>query len=137
MPSKLFLLITIFVIINFILCSLFYLMNYCTDYFHWWNIKSINSWHELPPHSLHVMGPRHCQRVDKPHPASIASTRPAGARCYWKQVAQVVRNRSCVTDWYKRKFSQYILNRDDIKNTGFLWSSSYKSGIQSISTILP
>jgi hypothetical protein len=51
----------------------------------------------------------------KPHPASIASTRPAVARCALKQVAQVVQNRSCVTNWHKKKFSQDMIYRDDIK----------------------
>ena len=64
---------------------------------------------------MHVTGPRHCPRIDEPHPASIASTLPAVAMCAWKQVAQVVRNRSCVTNWHKRKFSQDMLYRDDIK----------------------
>jgi hypothetical protein len=66
--------------------------------------------------SQHITGPPQCPRVDKPHPASIASTRLAVAGCAWKEVAQVVRNCSCVTDWDNRKFSQDILNGDDIKN---------------------
>ena len=37
------------------------------------------------------------------------------ARCAWKQVAQVVRNRAGVPNWHKRKFSQDMLNRDDIQ----------------------
>ena len=66
-------------------------------------------------HSLHVTGPRHCPRIDKPHSATIASTRPAVARRPFKQVAQVVRNRAFVPNWHKRKFSQDILDRDDIQ----------------------
>jgi hypothetical protein len=32
-----------------------------------------------------------------------------------KQVARVVRNRSCFTNWHKTKFSQDMIYRDDIK----------------------
>ena len=81
-------------------------------------------WHgpNCTSHSLHVTGPRHCPRIDEPHPASIASTRPAVARCDWKQIAQMVRNRACVPNWHKRKFSQDMLNRDDIQD----WFSMVK-----------
>ncbi len=72
-------------------------------------------------HSLHVTGPSHCPRIYEPHPAFIASTRPAVARCAWKQVAQMVRNRACVPNWHKRKFSQDILNRDDIQDKFSVW----------------
>ena len=74
-------------------------------------------WHgpNCTSHSLHVTGPRHCPRIDEPHPASIASTRPAVARCSWKQVAQVVRNLACVPNRHKKKFSQEMPNRDDIQ----------------------
>ncbi len=50
------------------------------------------------------------------HELTIASTLPAVARCSLKQVAQVVLNHSCVTNWHKRKFSQDVIYRDDIKN---------------------
>ncbi len=75
-------------------------------------------------HSLHVTGPRHWPRIDEPHPASIASTgtRPAVTRCAWKQIAQMVQNRACVPNWHKRKFSQDMLNRDDIQD----WFSMVK-----------
>ena len=81
-------------------------------------------WHgpNCTSHSLHVTGLRHCPRIDKPHPASITSTRPAVARCDWKQIAQMVRNRACVPNWHKRKFSQDMLNRDDIQD----WFSMVK-----------
>jgi hypothetical protein len=90
---------------------------YCyTNYY----IKKVQGgWHgpNSTSHSWHVTVPRHCPRVDEPNPASIASTRPVVARCAWKQVAQVVRNRACVPnrDRHKRKFSQDMLNRDDIQ----------------------
>jgi hypothetical protein len=73
--------------------------------------REANAWAFITDH-----GTTPCPRVDKPHPASIACTRPAVAGCAWKDVAQVVRNCSCVTDWDNRKFSQDILNGDDIKN---------------------
>ncbi len=76
-------------------------------------------------HSLHVTGPRHCPRVDEPHPASIASTRPAVARCTWKQVAQVVRNRAWSPTSTRGSFPR-ICSTGMTYSTGFLCSSSYK-----------
>jgi hypothetical protein len=73
-----------------------------------------------PSRSLHINGPRQCPRVDKPHPASIASTLPAVAGCARKEVAKVVLNCSHVTNWHDRKFSQDILHGDDIKNGLFV-----------------
>ena len=65
-----------------------------------------------PSCSLHITGPRQCPRVDKPHAASITSTLPAVAGCAREEVAKVMRNCSCVTDWHDRKFSKNILNWD-------------------------
>ena len=88
------------------------------------------SWHgpNCTSHSLHVTGPRHCPRIDEPHPASIASTRPVVARCAWKQIAQMVRNRACVPNWHKRKFSQDMLNRDDIQDWFLMVKLVYNLG---------
>ncbi len=60
----------------------------------------------------------------------------AVARCAWKQVAQVVWNRSCVTNWHKRKFPQDLVCTDD-KVRAFCGQARIHSGIQSTSTILP
>ncbi len=70
-------------------------------------------------YSLHILGPSgppQCPRVDKPHHESVAGTRLAVAGCVWKDVAQVVQNGPGVTDGNHRKFSQDILNGEDIKN---------------------
>ncbi len=40
--------------------------------------------------SLHIAGPSQCPLVDKPHPASVAGTRPAVAGCSRKEVAQAL-----------------------------------------------
>ena len=73
--------------------------------------------HSQPPfHSLHITRPSQCPRVDKPHPASVAGTRPAVAGCARKDVAQVVRNGSCVSNRHDSKFFQNALNGDDIEN---------------------
>ena len=48
--------------------------------------------------SLQITGPRQSPRIDKPHPASIARTRPAVAWCTWKKIAQMMRNCPCVTN---------------------------------------
>ncbi len=68
------------------------------------------------PISLHITGPSQCPRVDKPHLASIASTRPAVAGRARKEVAQVMWNCPCVADGYNWQFSQDILNRYDVQN---------------------
>ena len=70
----------------------------------------------LPFHSLHIPGPSQCPRVDKPHPASVAGTRPAVVGCARKDVAQVVRNGSCVSNRHNCKFSQNALNGNDVEN---------------------
>ena len=67
-------------------------------------------------HSLHITGPSQCPRVDKPHPASVAGTRPAVAWCSRKDVSQVVRNGSSVTNRHNRKFSQDTFDGDDVEN---------------------
>ncbi len=73
--------------------------------------------HSQPPfHSLHITGPSQCPRVDKPHPASVAGSRPAVAGCARKDVAQVVQNGSCVSNRHNRQLSQNALNGDDIEN---------------------
>ncbi len=100
------------------------LIYYYTNY----SIKMVQGgWHRpnSTSNSLHITGPRHCPRVDEPHPASIASTRPAVARCAWKQVAQVVLNRACFPNRHKRKFPR-ICSTGMTYSTVFLWSSSYQ-----------
>ena len=87
--------------------------------------------------SLHITGPTQSPRVDKPHPATIACTRPAVAGSAWKNIAQVVGNCSGITDGDNRKFPEDILNGYDVKN----WLSVVKLartgfGSQRISTIL-
>ena len=69
-----------------------------------------------PPHSLHITGPAQRTRVDKPHPTSVAGTRPAVARCALKEVAQTARNGSCVSNRYNCTFPQDTLNGDDVKD---------------------
>jgi hypothetical protein len=69
-----------------------------------------------PPHSLHITGPAQLPRVDKPHPTSVAGTRPAVAGCTRKEVAQVVLNGSSVSNKYDCKFSQDTLNGDIVEN---------------------
>ncbi len=59
-------------------------------------------------------------RLDKPHLASIASIRPTVAGCALKDVAKVVQNCSCVTDWHNRKFTEDMLDGNDIKNRLFV-----------------
>ncbi len=66
--------------------------------------------------SLHVTGPTQSPRVDKPHPATIACTRPAVAGSAWINIAQVVGNFSGITDGDNRKFSWDIMNGYDVKN---------------------
>ena len=66
--------------------------------------------------SLHITGPTQSPRVDKPHPATIACTRPAVAGSAWKNIAQVVGNCSGITDGDNRKFPEDILNGYDVKN---------------------
>ncbi len=66
------------------------------------------------------MGPAQGPRVDKPHIASIAHIQPAVAGCALKDVAKVVRNCSCVTDWHNRKFTQDMLDGGDIKDSLFV-----------------
>jgi hypothetical protein len=90
----------------------------------------------LPPRSLHITGPRQGPRVDKPHPASITSTRPAG--CAWKEVVQV--RRWCGTlpvppTGTTGGVSQDILNGDDVKKA-FCGLARIQSDIQLIITIL-
>jgi hypothetical protein len=60
-----------------------------------------------PFHSLHITGPSQCPRVEKPHPASVAGTRPAVAGCARKEVVQ---------DRHYRKFSQDTFDGDDVEN---------------------
>ena len=62
------------------------------------------------PPSLHITGPSQCPRVDNPHPASIAGTRPAVAGRPGKVVAQVVWNCPSVAHWYNRQFTEDTLN---------------------------
>ena len=65
------------------------------------------------PASLHITGPSKCPRVDKPHPASIAGTRPGRpevARRPGKVAVQVVWNCPCVAQWYNRQFTEDTLN---------------------------
>ena len=69
-----------------------------------------------PPSSLHITGPSKCPRIDKPHTASIARTRPAVARRAWKVVVQVVWDCPRITNRYNRQFSQDTLNRYYVQN---------------------
>ncbi len=71
-------------------------------------------------------------RVDKPHLASISRIRPAVAGRALKDVAKVVRNCSGVTDWHNRKFTQDMLDGNDIKNrlfvvklVNYLWANRF------------
>ena len=73
-----------------------------------------------PFHSLQITGPAQGPRVDKPHLASIARIRPAVAGRALKDVAKVVRNCSGVADWNNRKFTQDMLDGNDIKNRLFV-----------------
>jgi hypothetical protein len=68
------------------------------------------------PISLHITGPSQCPRVDKPHLASIASTRLAVAGRARNEVARVVWNCPRIADGYNWQFSQDILNRYDVQN---------------------
>ncbi len=63
--------------------------------------------------SLHVTGPSEFPRVDKPHAASIAGTRPAVAGSTRKDVVQMVWNCPCVADGYNWQFSQDTLYHYD------------------------
>ena len=76
-----------------------------------------------PSHSLQITGPAQGPRVDKPHLASIARIRPAVTGRALKGIAKVVRNSSGVADWHNRKFTQEMLDGNNIKNR-ILWSSS-------------
>ena len=79
--------------------------------------RTVTQCHQIPPpHSLHITGPAQRPRVDKPHPTSVAGTRPAVAGCARKEVAQVVRNGSGVSNRYDCKFSHDTLNGDDVEN---------------------
>jgi hypothetical protein len=82
------------------------------------------------------MGPAQGPRVDKPHLASIARIRPAVAGRALKDVAKVVRNCSGVADWHNRKFTQDMLDGNDIKNRLFVVKLVKLSESQPISTIL-
>ena len=66
------------------------------------------------PASLHITGPSQCPRVDKPHPAAIAGTRPAVARRPGKVVAQAVWDCPGVAYWYNRQFTQDRFNWYDV-----------------------
>ncbi len=66
--------------------------------------------------SLHVPGPSQSQRVDEPHPASIASTRSAVAGSARKCVAQVVLDSAGVSDWNHRKLAEDTLNGNDVQD---------------------
>ncbi len=92
----------------------------------------IMMWHdgraEIPPISLHITGPSQCPRVDKPHAASIAGTRPAVAGRTRKDVAQMVWNCPCVADWYRyRQFSQDILYWYELQNRVLMTELVYNS----------
>jgi hypothetical protein len=75
---------------------------------------------ELPLHSLQITGPAQGPRVDKPHLASIARIRPAVTGRALKDIAKVVRNGSGVADWHNRKFTQDMLDGNNIKNRLFV-----------------
>ncbi len=66
-------------------------------------------WHDgladTSPNLLNITGPSQCPRVDKPHPASIAATRPAVAGCVRKDVEQVIWNGPGVADGYSWQLS--------------------------------
>ena len=71
---------------------------------------------QSPFHSLRITGPSQYPRVDKPHPASVACTLPAAAGCARKDVAQVVRNGSGVSNRYNCKFPHNTFDGDDVEN---------------------
>ncbi len=62
------------------------------------------------PSQLHYIttGPSQCPRIDKPHTASIAWTRPAVARRLQKVVTQVVWDCPLATNWYKLHFFRIL-----------------------------
>jgi hypothetical protein len=78
-----------------------------------------------PFHSLHIAGPSKCPRVDKPHPASVAGTRPAvgapGKKVrMWYGMVPV--SPTGTTGSVPRICSMGMTYR-----TGFLWSSSNRT----------
>ncbi len=76
-------------------------------------------WHgglaDTSPISLHITGPSKCPLVDKPHPAFIATTRPAVTGCVREDVEQVVWNGPSVANGYNWQFSQDTLNRNIVQ----------------------
>ncbi len=66
--------------------------------------------------SIHYISRDHPNAHELTNPASIAGSRPAVAGCARKDVEQVVRNGSCVSNRHNRKLSQNALNGDDIEN---------------------
>ncbi len=65
---------------------------------------------------LHITRPSQCPGIDKPHPASIAGTRPAVAGRARKNVAQEVWHCPGVADGYDWQFAQdtlYLYNVQD------------------------
>ena len=79
--------------------------------------RTVAQCHQPPPLPfITYQGPSQCPWVDKPHPASVAGTRPAVTGCARKDVAQVVRKGSCVSNRHNSKFSQNALNGDDVEN---------------------
>ncbi len=87
-------------------------------------------WQNSTSHSLHVTGPRHCPRVDKPHPASITSTRPAQPALLSPGAPGNRLRRWCrivpVSPTGTRGSFPRIFSTGMTYSTGFLWSSWYK-----------
>ena len=81
-------------------------------------------WHDRradgPPSFIIYHGTNPSPRIDKPHTASIARTRPAVARRARKVVAQVVWDCPSVTYRYNRQFSQDTLNQYYVQNRIFV-----------------
>ena len=81
-----------------------------------------------PVDSLQVTEPSQRPRVDVPHPASIARTRPAVAGSARKGVAHAVRNSAGVSDRHDWKFAQDALNGNDIQDRFLVVKLVYHPG---------
>ena len=79
-------------------------------------IRPAGSRATIPCDLLHVTGPSQCPRVDEPHSASVARTWSAVAGSARKGVAHAVRNSTGVPDRHQGKFTQDILNGNDIQD---------------------
>ena len=94
------------------------------------HMEPFSMWHDRRsnrPASLHITGPSQSPRVNKPHPASIAGTRPAVPWRPGKVDAQMVWNCPCVAHWYNRQFTEDTLDWYDIENRVLVVELIYNS----------